>query len=182
MTPFEWWYGLVERLPQPERSGTKGAILAVAILYGMLQSFGAGGGGDPWCSMHPLLRECATEAPGRGVRWRTVEHLSFGKNHRANECACHVDWKEVATGKETHFHEEGFPCGTDVGLSQEAWTTLRDGDVQVGPYIFSSGTFLISRDGVGIDTADGYAIKLHCTDDPEYAVRTLTAPIRDDED
>lgn len=164
-----WQADWIERIPVPERSGFKGALLAVSFLFTFMAGVGGGGG---FCAIHPWSAECEAHAANSvpvSQRWRVITILSFGKGTRRTECTCHMDKR--LQGEELMPHSGplyGVRCGEVIGFPANEWVPMNDSPAEVGPWI--------------IYQASDSEINLHCSADPRYALTYLSTRIPDDED
>ena len=170
---FDRYANFIERIPVPERSGCKGVLLALSFLYAFLTGFG--GGGDPFCGIHPWSCEAhAATAVATSFHWRMLETLEFGKGKRRAQCTCHIDmsYREDRTLM-GHANYNGIPCGTFPADYHRDWEIVTD-NLNIGPWVFRWGRTM--QRGF-----PGY-IRLHCSDDPQYAPQVILVPAADDDD
>jgi hypothetical protein len=171
MTSFlDWYANLIERIPVPERSGFKGAVLAVTFLFAMVEGSGSA---DAYCAIHPYSDLCETPRAGAVVGWRMLDRVYLGKGSRPRECMCHIDWRDPnGPGWQPHDSWMGIPCGFAgvAGVEPDKWVPVKDLG-GIGPWYFGHA---LASTGPGPYT---YEVRLHCTDDPQYAPKIVEVPV-----
>jgi hypothetical protein len=173
MTSFlDRYAALIERIPVPERSGFKGAVLAVAFLFAMVEGFDSAAG---YCAIHPTSHWCE-KSPDEGtvsVRWRLIMRVYLGEGMRPRECTCHLDWRNEkdSPGWIAHDSDIGIACGSvrDIGIATDKWLAPEDVD-GVGPWHFDVFIHVMGEE------IHNYEVRLHCSDDPQYAPNYVEVP------
>jgi hypothetical protein len=175
---WNWYCNLIERLPLPERSGTKGAILALVFLSWGITPIGTGG--TPLdaivCEIAPwkCLNRGDSDLPeSANVRvWRFVSNVYFGppKTKGLAQCSCHYDYRK--DGSIMHLTFDRSPtCDSvrgeesDQNRDFEVWQDMCAERGNDG--ICSSGTVLRAPDSL-VWLEDG-EWRYHCTKDSRYS-------------
>jgi len=165
LTRLNW----IERLPIPERSGAKGAVLALFALWSIV-TFGGGVGGDAWCGMHPWSRLCGVQAQASNMgmrRWKVIWRIP-GKGKGPKQCTCHLD--ETGGGYKpgaiNHELWSGVSCSTKVDYPVNEWQKLTPDGVKL-PGMYMSGERIDSDFVRHSYPDDGFRWRWHCTDDPK---------------